>query len=1435
MTKRRESKKTLAKVQSDPDRWRSRRGSLISGGGAHSNNNSSSNNYHQGATVSSRFMESFRAVLEDSDEPHEKKMRSITNPVDALGAQITQILNASPSFQKPSPLHSTCTTTIGDDQDAEEEEDVYDFSLRPLLSSRNLKWLLRKWSRLIANICSMEKPHKKIPFAVLKQCKLFFRNNNTKSISGACLMFWGLALIGLACSAAAITLASLWSARIIWMVAIVSLSTLVDLNELNQALPKVLRNSVANLFPTVVWFDSIVLLGKRYQGREWRRKDFEWRDSKTAPSFQQSLWSLPPPSITEGKRLSVDEQHMTRDEWSHDTTKHVVAIDYCYVILREDFLRRQYSKLNKSVSKKKASDVWSSENNGETITYTRNRNRSSSDLMRSDQEDGVTEGQARELGPLTIDTIGSGEELERSVSLPEVKSPTDAIEVVRSQSFDDADDVLIEDDVDFSMLNEILEEDDYSDSRASQNTSQDGSESNSDATTDLNWMDVGAEIGMKLLGSAAVQKAMTSHDTAERIVTIREKFDSTLGGSHSKEKSFLGGEEVEYSSPSIAKQKITPTRPVHSMWTSASAGAPSPLISPTNTADSDTSDDDILSKGVRIFNETTQSLASQSQQEPLLLTSVSKSTRSKSIDLGTIGGKRAPLYAKAAGFEVQDHAHDSEDRKAPLEARITEEESNLPRNDISTNPTHLESIEVVREKKKGLISPTPKNIARSRLLPGVKIAIPIFPLQPGFKPTKRSLNSHFQMATVVSSRRLSVFQKNHLPVTGKGGTNCLSVTVNLDKSFLRNGEFAQLTFRVLDEWAPRYMPKHSRLPLGSCVATNFGLGILVGWRVEDDCHVVRSLWQRRGAGSASAYLRRDSIHCTMEAAIGFEVGTGLGRGRVLAYVDGGRDFRSGRYFVTIREEGRHEGQVLELNRSDVLSCRSAQFIPVIEHIREAAQYQLQVDNYTAALQENEGIDPLEPLEGKTWRTLSKYSDILWKSFLRAIEEDDEFDEGVNDFITSIVHFFDRLDGPGGMIDSKGNEATNIVITATDSTHSSKHIAENPESGFWFMNDVFGIFGGKGDTKDDANESIEVECASDKIADDGSFKKTYDRAFAVIRTLMKTVSIARAACVDEPNFKLALSICYEFLLFTKTVIKVQQKNISPHSLQVWRRAWDEIVSTFGPVKERLEKIGEGIAERMKKQGRRAKVRLLRFVDTIVQDDVLLLAMEQGDWDRCGEQVEMAMVQAKIIDDESREHYHKTAQYVYNHFAAVSSRNGNAAARNNKKLVHLAMAVQWIAAPKRFILKLFLEDWVLDTLERILVRVFHSDDVASQMLSIHSSNFHTLRQFRMLKDFTIAGKFWMPLLDAADAEFSWVVSRMPENAKDYMGPLSSLFSLCIVQFHKISEGDLTKDWLDFLLEEEAVSFIHDIDMKSILALESFSRDIKEMMVVLPYYPR
>eukprot|EP00536_Pseudo-nitzschia_multiseries_P014949 jgi/Psemu1/291736/fgenesh1_pg.795_\ len=925
----------------------------------------------------------------------------------------------------------------------------------------------------------------------------------------------------------------------------------------------------------------------------------------------------------------------------------------------------------------------------------------------------------------------------------------------------------------------------------------------------MNWMDVGHTIGMKLLSSAAVQNALASHDTVEKISTLKEKVDSHFNNhkrdsSNSNSNSNKNRNKMKTNgSTNIARKE---SRSIDGSLYEGGEGflsSSSLLLAPNGGSGNDHSDEDSI----------------RTARDPPLVTD----HRPYQLDPYAESLPVHPMWTSAGAAAV--------------------------------SPTHsFATIEMIHTKdtdnKCFEFEDSNSTICKS-------IAVPLLPICPDGPKERRSsrkrAKERFQMATVVSSKRICVYEKNHMPKSGNRGTNCLSITVNLDKCFLRNGQFATMTMRIMDDWGPRYMPKHSKLPMGSCVATSFGLGVLVGWRVEDDCHIVRSLWQHRGPGSACAYLRRDSIHATVEAAVGFEVETTLGSGTVTGYTNGGPDFRSGRYFVKITEEGkRHHKQVVELIRSDVLSCASPPFIPIIEHIRAAARYQLQIDRYRelqCSYQNNNGDTAAEDPASKMWGDLSSHFNILWKSFLRAIEEDDEFDDGMNEFIQSCVNFLNKLDAPDD--GSNGSERygdgrdnpfdSSFIIHTSNSKGSNSNSSSSSttapgagggndkhDSGFWLMNNMFDIFHSGRRTSSYNNvdidenvpqEGIEIQCTPRRQR---RSEKTYSRAFAVLRTLTRTVTIAKAASADEPDFKIALSLCHEFLLFARTVLKVQKKNMDHDSLEVWRSAWGEIVSVFGPVQQRLRRIGEGIAD------------ALRFVDIIVQDEGLFSAIEQGDWTRCAEQIEVAVVKANIIDEQSRKHYHKTAQFLYNHFSSATSRNNGAAARNNEKVAKFLLALQLFAAPRKATLGFFLQDWVLEVLERIFVRAFSKDEVASRMLSIHCSNFTTLRRFRMLKDFTIAGKLWIPLLNAADEEFSWAVSKLPSNAQEYLSPISSLFSLCVVQFHKMDEGDLTKDWLDFLMEEEAADIIHDLDMKLILALESFSRDIKDTMVVLPYYP-
>ena len=65
-------------------------------------------------------------------------------------------------------------------------------------------------------------------------------------------------------------------------------------------------------------------------------------------------------------------------------------------------------------------------------------------------------------------------------------------------------------------------------------------------------------------------------------------------------------------------------------------------------------------------------------------------------------------------------------------------------------------------------------------------------------------------------------------------------------------------------------------------------------------------------------------------------------------------------------------------------------------------------------------------------------------------------------------------------------------------------------------------------------------------------------------------------IVQAGFKIILNVCHEILVFLNTVIMVQQKNMNHESLAIWRGAWHEVVSVFGPLQKRVQKVIEGIA-------------------------------------------------------------------------------------------------------------------------------------------------------------------------------------------------------------------------------------------------------------------
>jgi hypothetical protein len=1347
-------------------------------------------------SASLRWKNVIRQVLDTKPEQEEEQ--------DVVGEHMARLLNQHDAFRSQS-----------------ENMDDEEISFHPLLSSKNLqRWYASIRTFRLSNTTARDVAtsiHEFMCFLVKERCSLWtgLRVLLWVSLLAAFLLALGGGAVIVQITHATMVVATMLSAL------------LVDWNDVKQMCPKPVVSLLDAIVSIWKWTDGTLLRGNEYTKRYVEAGEVAMSQGCT------SLLKCPPP---EGMRRGGKR-----------STNHAMAIHFCHTMLKHE--QKQQSKRN--ALKRAESSLMTDGDQRESLKQIRKSNKPGMrsmhlSLMSLEEQDEVVANNQKnsEIQGLEIVTSKSADSNHHFRPEKSNRGVSDESSVIR-RTLSDSD-----------MMMGVLSDDESIMSGRGDGRSRLGQASDlSDAGDDMDWSEVGARIGMRILSSEHVQRAVASQDTAERILDISKKVEKKFGGTpsrssepanamsfHGSSGKFRNADTTSDANASLldARGIMTPIKPVHSMWTSAASAVPSSRESEMSSF-SDVEDIPEPPSPV----PSVRRLILNIQDGDLPPISPRTSLRTSFLMRQGSGGSSS---SRGESFQNMQWQWSEPEPLTTIESR-DEEAPSTP--EILTRPCDAEdqnrSMEVVLMKDK-LGAPTehicPSEIStaipsatssakeypqRSLLLPGVKVVVPIFPIHPGVKTmAAKSAGRSFQMATVISSRRIHVRTTVFPTNSERQSTNCLSITVSLDKSFLRDGAFAEMTLRIMDSWSDRYMPRHSKFPIGSCVATTFGVGVLVGWRVEDDCHLVRGLWQRRGAGSGKAYLNRDALHATVQASIGFPVDTNLGRGTVVSYVSSGRDFKEGRYCVEITEACEHTGERLEFDNSDILECRGPAFVPVIELIREAAEFQLQVDTYEAAMRRQLYNNQEE--DEKKWRSFSAGFETIWHAFLKAVEEDEEFDNGVNEFFANIISFLDQLEnndtGKG-----KPGEESQLIDTSEktieddddDASSSGSSPKEKPNPFAWFVDDLFGgVFGPKEE---------EVKEEEEAIAKSQWNKLQYDKAYAVIRSLMRTVTMARADCKQQPNLKLTLSVVYEFLLFVRTVIKIQQKNVSAASVAVWERAIEEIVTTFGPVKARLQKIGEGIADRVQKHGNRAKIRIIRFVDIVVSDETLLRSLERGEWDICLTHLEQALVQARIIDEASRENYHKTIQFVLSHFSTKGE--GSAAARNNKKIVRFAKVLKWMASPRRSFLKLMRANSMLEILQGIFVRVFQNNPVASRMISIHAFNMTSLRQLRMLKDFTIAGKLWIPILEAADKELLFAVAKMPETSKRIMVPLSKLFTLGVAQFRVIGRGDLTADWMDFLMEDQAIKLIHEIDVELILSVESFSKDVKEVLTVLPYY--
>jgi hypothetical protein len=472
--------------------------------------------------------------------------------------------------------------------------------------------------------------------------------------------------------------------------------------------------------------------------------------------------------------------------------------------------------------------------------------------------------------------------------------------------------------------------------------------------------------------------------------------------------------------------------------------------------------------------------------------------------------------------------------------------------------------------------------------------------------------------------------------------------VILDKAILRGCRFAEMNLRIMDEW--NYSPCHSKFPIGSCVATTFGVGVLVGWRVEDDMHIIRSLWNRSGPGSGVAYLRRDCIHSVVKAAVGFDVETTYGPGKVVAHVRGGKQNITGKYLIRMDHDTRFKGRMLtrnrvvEFSRFQILSCRGAIFVPVTEHIRAAALYQLELLHYKARLRE-QTLNVGGAREKGTWRNFSEYVDLFAVSFSKAITEEPEFDREYNKFISHIISILEGGEGSADSNSSSTQDKNKEQIDLSVTSDPDPVVPEDPVT--WSLQDIFKCIW----TEDNKNVEIFAE-EKEVLAQSQAFEEAHDSAMILISILMRTTAVARASVSSRPKLNIALSMIFEGLLLIRQLLRIHKKHTSSKLVQAWFRTLNGISTTFGPLRQRTAALWDKILEKLRKHGTVAKRRLLRFVDICLGETLLLPALEVGDWKTALTRFEAAIVKSEIADKKTCEQLRKGVKILVSLMSLIS---------------------------------------------------------------------------------------------------------------------------------------------------------------------------------------
>lgn len=269
----------------------------------------------------------------------------------------------------------------------------------------------------------------------------------------------------------------------------------------------------------------------------------------------------------------------------------------------------------------------------------------------------------------------------------------------------------------------------------------------------------------------------------------------------------------------------------------------------------------------------------------------------------------------------------------------------------------------------------------------------------------------------------------------------------------------------------------------------------------------------------------------MEASVGFKVVTSGGSGKVVGYINGGRHFSEGKYLVQVRKHGRTDKELTEMNRSEIIQCKATKFIPILEQLREAAKYQMQIDNYEAERLQRMLEEQTLLIDNNTWRVFSEGFELFLSSFIKAAQEDENFDSEISGLLGMIISFLEDFELGNTTMHRKPSISETRPQSSTVNAETPK-IEEVQDSGMW----VTKLFGDvmktpQFETKIHQRETASPLLPSKTVSTKPFGEKSYKKVYAILRTLTRTIAIAKAGCTKNPNLKVSLhssSRCLQIL-------------------------------------------------------------------------------------------------------------------------------------------------------------------------------------------------------------------------------------------------------------------------------------------------------------------